>query len=118
MISVECQIYDIFLWLSDFQFYIHARHLALSRAFPEKFKVDLMAPLKVRNTQYKDKCEYLITKKKMYNEDVTLTGVGGLNSSRVHGYMFLKICLWQLAMWGYQWHHYYYIIFSYLNAEI
>lgn len=59
MISAESQIYDIFLWLSDFQFYIHARHLALSRAFPEKFKVDLMAPLKVRNTQYKDKCEYV-----------------------------------------------------------
>lgn len=38
-----------------------------------------MAPLKVRNTQYKDK--YLITKKKMYNEDLTLTGVGGLTNT-------------------------------------
>lgn len=33
----------------DWQFYIHARHMALSRAFPDKFKVDPMGPLKVRN---------------------------------------------------------------------
>lgn len=39
-----------------------------------------MAPLKVRNTQYKDKCECVITKKKIYNEDLMLTGVGGLNN--------------------------------------
>lgn len=36
----------------DWQFYVHARHLALSRAFPEKFKADPMAPLKVRFITY------------------------------------------------------------------
>lgn len=38
----------MYFWLV-WQFYIHARHLALSRAFPDKFKMDPMAPLKVRN---------------------------------------------------------------------
>lgn len=38
----------MYFWLI-WQFYIHARHLALSRAFPDKFKMDPMAPLKVRN---------------------------------------------------------------------
>uniref|UniRef100_A0A4W6ES00 Glycogen [starch] synthase n=1 Tax=Lates calcarifer TaxID=8187 RepID=A0A4W6ES00_LATCA len=41
---------DLLDWRYLGRFYIHARHLALSRAFPEKFKMDPMAPLKVSNT--------------------------------------------------------------------
>lgn len=39
---------DEHLWLCNLQFYMHARHLALSRAFPDKFKMEQVAPLKVR----------------------------------------------------------------------
>ncbi|XP_051247992.1 glycogen [starch] synthase, liver [Dicentrarchus labrax] len=34
------------------RFYIQARHLALSRAFPDKFKMDPMAPLKAEGFRY------------------------------------------------------------------
>uniref|UniRef100_A0A8D3DS59 Glycogen [starch] synthase n=1 Tax=Scophthalmus maximus TaxID=52904 RepID=A0A8D3DS59_SCOMX len=44
---------DLLDWRYLGRFYIHARHLALSRAFPEKFKMDPIAPLKVSNTVQK-----------------------------------------------------------------
>ncbi|XP_068163158.1 glycogen [starch] synthase, liver [Antennarius striatus] len=37
---------DLLDWRYLGRFYVHARHLALSRAFPDKFQIDLMAPLK------------------------------------------------------------------------
>ncbi|XP_070848697.1 glycogen [starch] synthase, liver [Chaetodon trifascialis] len=43
---------DLLDWRYLGRFYIHARHLALSRAFPDKFKLDLMAPLKTEGFRY------------------------------------------------------------------
>ncbi|XP_029351269.1 glycogen [starch] synthase, liver [Echeneis naucrates] len=43
---------DLLDWRYLGRFYIHARHLALSRAFPEKFKVDPMKPLKTEGFCY------------------------------------------------------------------
>ncbi|XP_050933852.1 glycogen [starch] synthase, liver isoform X13 [Lates calcarifer] len=43
---------DLLDWRYLGRFYIHARHLALSRAFPEKFKMDPMAPLKTEGFRY------------------------------------------------------------------
>ncbi|XP_061769165.1 glycogen [starch] synthase, liver isoform X1 [Nerophis ophidion] len=43
---------DLLDWRYLGRFYIHARHLALSRAFPDKFKVDPMAPLKTEGFRY------------------------------------------------------------------
>uniref|UniRef100_A0A8D3AW84 Glycogen [starch] synthase n=1 Tax=Scophthalmus maximus TaxID=52904 RepID=A0A8D3AW84_SCOMX len=43
---------DLLDWRYLGRFYIHARHLALSRAFPEKFKMDPIAPLKVKGFCY------------------------------------------------------------------
>uniref|UniRef100_A0A3B4XNX5 Glycogen [starch] synthase n=2 Tax=Seriola lalandi dorsalis TaxID=1841481 RepID=A0A3B4XNX5_SERLL len=43
---------DLLDWRYLGRFYIHARHLALSRAFPEKFKVDPIAPLKTEGFRY------------------------------------------------------------------
>ncbi|XP_075932252.1 glycogen [starch] synthase, liver isoform X2 [Anarhichas minor] len=40
---------DLLDWRYLGRFYIHARHLALNRAFPDKFKMDPMYPLKVSN---------------------------------------------------------------------
>ncbi|XP_030005676.1 glycogen [starch] synthase, liver [Sphaeramia orbicularis] len=37
---------DLLDWRYLGRYYVHSRHLALSRAFPDKFKVDPMAPLK------------------------------------------------------------------------
>uniref|UniRef100_A0AAX7VJJ7 Glycogen [starch] synthase n=1 Tax=Astatotilapia calliptera TaxID=8154 RepID=A0AAX7VJJ7_ASTCA len=43
---------DLLDWRYLGRFYIHARHLALSRAFPDKFKMDPMAPLKTEGFRY------------------------------------------------------------------
>ncbi|XP_057710849.1 glycogen [starch] synthase, liver isoform X1 [Corythoichthys intestinalis] len=43
---------DLLDWRYLGRFYIHARLLALSRAFPDKFKVDPMAPLKTEGFRY------------------------------------------------------------------
>ncbi|XP_073337039.1 glycogen [starch] synthase, liver [Pagrus major] len=43
---------DLLDWRYLGRFYIHARHLALSRAFPDKFKMDPMAPPKTEGFQY------------------------------------------------------------------
>lgn len=43
---------DLLDWRYLGRFYIHARHLALSRAFPDKFKTDPMAPLKTEGFRY------------------------------------------------------------------
>uniref|UniRef100_A0A8D3C633 Glycogen [starch] synthase n=1 Tax=Scophthalmus maximus TaxID=52904 RepID=A0A8D3C633_SCOMX len=43
---------DLLDWRYLGRFYIHARHLALSRAFPEKFKMDPIAPLKTEGFCY------------------------------------------------------------------
>ncbi|XP_040006585.1 glycogen [starch] synthase, liver isoform X1 [Xiphias gladius] len=43
---------DLLDWRYLGRFYIHARHLALSRAFPEKFKMEPMAPLKTEGFRY------------------------------------------------------------------
>ncbi|XP_008288451.1 glycogen [starch] synthase, liver isoform X2 [Stegastes partitus] len=43
---------DLLDWRYLGRFYVHARHLALSRAFPEKFKTDPMAPLKTEGFRY------------------------------------------------------------------
>uniref|UniRef100_A0AAQ5YRH8 Glycogen [starch] synthase n=1 Tax=Amphiprion ocellaris TaxID=80972 RepID=A0AAQ5YRH8_AMPOC len=43
---------DLLDWRYLGRFYIHARHLALSRAFPEKFKTDPMVPLKTEGFRY------------------------------------------------------------------
>ncbi|XP_022073151.1 glycogen [starch] synthase, liver isoform X1 [Acanthochromis polyacanthus] len=43
---------DLLDWKYLGRFYIHARHLALSRAFPDKFKTDPMAPLKTEGFRY------------------------------------------------------------------
>ncbi|KAM6895415.1 glycogen [starch] synthase, liver [Xenentodon cancila] len=43
---------DLLDWRYLGRFYIHARHLALSRAFPDKFKMDPSAPLKVEGFRY------------------------------------------------------------------
>ncbi|XP_040886475.1 glycogen [starch] synthase, liver [Toxotes jaculatrix] len=43
---------DLLDWRYLGRFYVHARHLALSRAFPEKFKMDPMAPLKTEGFRY------------------------------------------------------------------
>ncbi|KAM9334439.1 glycogen [starch] synthase, liver [Symphorus nematophorus] len=43
---------DLLDWRYLGRFYIHARHLALSRAFPEKFKFDPMASLKTDGFRY------------------------------------------------------------------
>ncbi|KAM7377817.1 hypothetical protein PAMA_012962 [Pampus argenteus] len=43
---------DLLDWRYLGRFYIHARHLALSRAFPDKFKVDPVAPLKTEGFRY------------------------------------------------------------------
>lgn len=36
---------------------MHARHLALSRTFPDKFKMDQMAPLKVSQLQMNEEID-------------------------------------------------------------
>lgn len=36
--------FSVCLHVCVFQFYMHARHLALSRAFPEQYKTDTLAP--------------------------------------------------------------------------
>uniref|UniRef100_UPI0009B412C5 glycogen [starch] synthase, liver isoform X2 n=1 Tax=Monopterus albus TaxID=43700 RepID=UPI0009B412C5 len=43
---------DLLDWRYLGRFYIHARHLALSRAFPDKFKMDPMATLKTQGFRY------------------------------------------------------------------
>lgn len=43
---------DLLDWRYLGRFYVHARHLALGRAFPEKFKVDPIAPLKTEGFRY------------------------------------------------------------------
>ncbi|CAB1431220.1 unnamed protein product [Pleuronectes platessa] len=43
---------DLLDWRYLGRFYIHARHLALSRAFPEKFNMDPIAPLKTEGFRY------------------------------------------------------------------
>uniref|UniRef100_UPI0025AE141E glycogen [starch] synthase, liver isoform X1 n=1 Tax=Doryrhamphus excisus TaxID=161450 RepID=UPI0025AE141E len=43
---------DLLDWRYLGRFYVHARHLALSRAFPDKFKVDPLAPLKTEGFRY------------------------------------------------------------------
>uniref|UniRef100_A0A7N8YMN9 Glycogen [starch] synthase n=1 Tax=Mastacembelus armatus TaxID=205130 RepID=A0A7N8YMN9_9TELE len=43
---------DLLDWRYLGRFYIHARHLALSRAFPDKFKMDPMAPLRTEGFRY------------------------------------------------------------------
>ncbi|XP_030581163.1 glycogen [starch] synthase, liver [Archocentrus centrarchus] len=43
---------DLLDWRYLGRFYIHARHLALTRAFPDKFKMDPMAPLKTEGFRY------------------------------------------------------------------
>ncbi|XP_044041896.1 glycogen [starch] synthase, liver isoform X2 [Siniperca chuatsi] len=43
---------DLLDWRYLGRFYIHARHLALSRALPDKFKMDPMAPLKTEGFRY------------------------------------------------------------------
>ncbi|XP_029902121.1 glycogen [starch] synthase, liver [Myripristis murdjan] len=43
---------DLLDWRYLGRFYVHARHLALSRAFPDKFKMDPMAPLKTEGFRY------------------------------------------------------------------
>uniref|UniRef100_A0A3Q0SU37 Glycogen [starch] synthase n=1 Tax=Amphilophus citrinellus TaxID=61819 RepID=A0A3Q0SU37_AMPCI len=43
---------DLLDWKYLGRFYIHARHLALTRAFPDKFKMDPMAPLKTEGFRY------------------------------------------------------------------
>uniref|UniRef100_A0A8D0CPD2 Glycogen [starch] synthase n=1 Tax=Sander lucioperca TaxID=283035 RepID=A0A8D0CPD2_SANLU len=43
---------DLLDWKYLGRFYIHARHLALNRAFPDKFKIDPMAPLKTEGFRY------------------------------------------------------------------
>ncbi|XP_029318380.1 glycogen [starch] synthase, liver [Cottoperca gobio] len=43
---------DLLDWRYLGRFYIHARHLALNRAFPDKFQMDPMAPLKTEGFRY------------------------------------------------------------------
>ncbi|XP_054480770.1 glycogen [starch] synthase, liver [Anoplopoma fimbria] len=43
---------DLLDWRYLGRFYVHARHLALNRAFPDKFKMDPMAPLKEEGFRY------------------------------------------------------------------
>ncbi|KAI4802878.1 hypothetical protein KUCAC02_006447 [Chaenocephalus aceratus] len=43
---------DLLDWRYLGRFYVHARHLALNRAFPDKFKMDPMAPLKTEGFRY------------------------------------------------------------------
>lgn len=43
---------DLLDWRYLGRFYIHARHLALSRAFPDKYKMDPMAPPKTEGFRY------------------------------------------------------------------
>ncbi|XP_062238429.1 glycogen [starch] synthase, liver [Platichthys flesus] len=43
---------DLLDWRYLGRFYIHARHLALSRAFPEKFNMDPIAPRKTEGFRY------------------------------------------------------------------
>ncbi|KAL7370776.1 hypothetical protein ABVT39_010796 [Epinephelus coioides] len=43
---------DLLDWRYLGRFYIHARHLALHRAFPDKFKIDPMAPMKTEGFRY------------------------------------------------------------------
>ncbi|XP_068611277.1 glycogen [starch] synthase, liver [Brachionichthys hirsutus] len=43
---------DLLDWRYLGRFYIHARHLALSRAFPDSFKMDPMAPLKTQGFRF------------------------------------------------------------------
>uniref|UniRef100_H3CP60 Glycogen [starch] synthase n=1 Tax=Tetraodon nigroviridis TaxID=99883 RepID=H3CP60_TETNG len=43
---------DLLDWRYLGRFYVHARHLALSRTFPDKFKMDQMASLKTEGFRY------------------------------------------------------------------
>ncbi|XP_054608956.1 glycogen [starch] synthase, liver isoform X2 [Dunckerocampus dactyliophorus] len=43
---------DLLDWRYLGRFYVHARHLALSRAFPDQFKLDPLAPLKTEGFRY------------------------------------------------------------------
>ncbi|TNM91457.1 hypothetical protein fugu_020111 [Takifugu bimaculatus] len=43
---------DLLDWRYLGTFYMHARHLALSRAFPDKFKMEQVAPLKTEGFRY------------------------------------------------------------------
>lgn len=43
-ISMTCNGFSVLL-----QYYMHARHLALSRTFPDKFEMELSAPPKVKS---------------------------------------------------------------------